>query len=144
MDEVDAHLHPSWQHEVGLWFRRHFPRVQFIVTTHSPLLCQAAEQGTVWRLPRPGSEELPREITGVELSRIVYGNVLDAYGTGVFGEGLERSESARERLHRLAELNVKELRRGLSEAERQEQEELRAGQPTSAAVVHQIEAGIGR
>ncbi|MEN8215037.1 MAG: AAA family ATPase [Pseudomonadota bacterium] len=56
IDEIDAHLHPSWQRRVGLWFRRYFPQLQFIVTTHSPLICQAAEHGTVWRLPTPGSD----------------------------------------------------------------------------------------
>lgn len=57
IDEIDVHLHPSWQRRVGLWFREHFPRLQFIVTTHSPLVCQAATEGTIFRLPRPGTEE---------------------------------------------------------------------------------------
>ncbi|HZH76905.1 MAG TPA: AAA family ATPase, partial [Archangium sp.] len=87
IDEVDAHLHPTWQRRVGLWFREHFPKLQFIVTTHSPLVCQAAEVGTVWRLPKPGTDEEARQVTGVELDRLIYGNVLDAYGTGLFGEG---------------------------------------------------------
>jgi len=36
IDEVDMHLHPSWQQTVVNDFVRAFPRVQFIVTTHSP------------------------------------------------------------------------------------------------------------
>ncbi|MFP2910598.1 AAA family ATPase [Pyxidicoccus sp. 3LFB2] len=140
IDEVDAHLHPTWQRKVGLWFRKHFPKMQFIVTTHSPLVCQAAEEGTVWRLPRPGTDEEARQVTGVELDRLIYGNVLDAYGTGVFGEGITRSERAKERLHRLAELNMKELRKGLTAAERKEQKTLRASQPTAAMTVHESEA----
>jgi predicted ATP-binding protein involved in virulence len=39
VDEIDVHLHPTWQRRVGLWFREHFPQIQFIVTTHSPLVC---------------------------------------------------------------------------------------------------------
>lgn len=139
IDEVDAHLHPTWQRKVGLWFRKHFPRMQFIVTTHSPLVCQAAEEGTVWRLPRPGTDEEARQVTGVELDRLIYGNVLDAYGTGVFGEGITRSERAKERLQRLAALNMKELRKGLTAAERREQAALRASQPTAAMTVHESE-----
>jgi predicted ATPase len=42
IDEVDAHLHPEWQREVGFWLKRHFPKIQFLVTTHSPSICQAA------------------------------------------------------------------------------------------------------
>jgi hypothetical protein len=64
IDEVDAHLHPTWQRRVGLWFREHFPKLQFIVTTHSPLVCQAAEVGTVWQLPKPGTSEEPKQVTG--------------------------------------------------------------------------------
>ncbi|WP_164007970.1 ATP-binding protein [Pyxidicoccus trucidator] len=140
IDEVDAHLHPTWQRNVGLWFRKHFPKMQFLVTTHSPLVCQAAEEGTVWRLPKPGTDEEARQVTGVELDRLIYGNVLDAYGTGVFGEGITRSERAKERLQRLAELNMKELRKGLTAAERKEQATLRASQPTAAMTVHESEA----
>jgi hypothetical protein len=139
IDEVDAHLHPTWQRKVGLWFRKHFPKMQFIVTTHSPLVCQAAEEGTVWRLPRPGTEEEAQQVTGVELDRLIFGNVLDAYGTGVFGEGIARSERAKQRLQRLAALNVKELRQGLTAAERKEQAALRASQPTAAMTVHDSE-----
>lgn len=36
IDEVDMHLHPSWQQTVLGQLRQAFPRVQFIVTTHSP------------------------------------------------------------------------------------------------------------
>jgi hypothetical protein len=136
IDEVDAHLHPTWQRKVGLWFRTHFPKMQFIVTTHSPLVCQAAEVGTVWRLPRPGTDEEARQVTGVELDRLIFGNVLDAYGTGLFGEDVSRSEKSKQRLQRLAELNLKEMRKGLSAAERKEQASLRASQPTSAMMVH--------
>jgi len=136
IDEVDAHLHPTWQRRVGLWFREHFPKVQFIVTTHSPLVCQAADVGTVWRLPRPGTDEEAKQVTGVELDRLLYGNVLDAYGTGLFGEGIARSPVAKQRLQRLAELNLKEVRSGLTAAERKEQKALRASQPTAALTVH--------
>ena len=36
IDEVDMHLHPSWQQTVVNDLIRAFPKVQFIVTTHSP------------------------------------------------------------------------------------------------------------
>ncbi|MBO5636305.1 MAG: AAA family ATPase [Acidaminococcaceae bacterium] len=36
IDEVDMHLHPSWQQTVVTDFLKAFPKVQFIVTTHSP------------------------------------------------------------------------------------------------------------
>jgi hypothetical protein len=45
IDELDAHLHPTWQREIGLWLRAKFPKIQFIVATHSPFLAQVADEG---------------------------------------------------------------------------------------------------
>ncbi|MDI3286142.1 AAA family ATPase [Polyangium sp. 15x6] len=133
IDEIDAHLHPTWQRRVGRWFREHFPQIQFIVTTHSPLICQAAKPGSVFRLPRPGSDEEAGMVTGTELDRLLYGNVLDAYGTGAFGDVATRSPEALELLEQLAMLNQKELAEGLSAKEKKKQKELRAMLPTAAS-----------
>jgi AAA domain, putative AbiEii toxin, Type IV TA system len=45
IDEIDAHLHPIWQREIGFRLRQSFPRMQFIVTSHSPFVAQAASDG---------------------------------------------------------------------------------------------------
>ena len=42
IDELDLHLHPKWQRDVVSDLRKVFPEVQFIVTSHSPFLLQAA------------------------------------------------------------------------------------------------------
>jgi hypothetical protein len=144
IDEVDAHLHPSWQHRIGPWFLRHFPRVQFLVTTHSPLICQAAEQGSVWRLPRPGSDEQGAMVTGSDLDRLLYGNVLDAYGTELFGRGVTRSEASRLQLERLAELNARAIFDRLSEAEQAEQRQLREAQPSASLTLAAASEGLER
>jgi energy-coupling factor transporter ATP-binding protein EcfA2 len=139
IDEIDVHLHPSWQRRVGLWFRKHFPKIQFIVSTHSPLICQAADVGSVFLLPRPGSDDVGGMLRGTRLKRLLYGNVLDAYSTEVFGRDVTRSDKAKEKRRRLAQLNVKELRQGLTEAERREQEELRGAMPTAALSLEPID-----
>jgi predicted ATP-binding protein involved in virulence len=36
IDELDLHLHPSWQRRVAADLKRTFPSIQFIATTHSP------------------------------------------------------------------------------------------------------------
>lgn len=56
IDEVDAHLHPEWQRELGFWLKRHFPNIQFLVTTHSPIICQAADENGLFVLPEPGAD----------------------------------------------------------------------------------------
>ncbi|MCH7763222.1 MAG: AAA family ATPase, partial [Candidatus Marinimicrobia bacterium] len=37
LDEIEQHLHPKWQKRIIKSLRNHFPKLQFIVTTHSPL-----------------------------------------------------------------------------------------------------------
>ncbi len=44
IDDIELHLHPAWQRQIGFWLMQRFPLVQFIVSTHSPLICQAAQQ----------------------------------------------------------------------------------------------------
>ena len=133
IDEIDAHLHPAWQQRIGDWFVARFPEMQFLVTTHSPIICRAARHGSVWVLPAPArdSEAEPRRVVGAELDRLVDGNVLDAYATELFGEEVTRSEQSKETLERLARLNRKRLRKPLSKKEQKELEHLRAAMPSS-------------
>lgn len=42
IDEIDLHLHPTWQIDIINNLSKHFPNVQFIATAHSPLMVQAA------------------------------------------------------------------------------------------------------
>ena len=41
IDEIDLHLHPEWQKNIVGDLKRVFPKVQFIVTTHSPFIIQS-------------------------------------------------------------------------------------------------------
>lgn len=47
VDEIDLHLHPEWQRKIIHWLSNHFPNTQFIVTAHSPLVIQSAENVNV-------------------------------------------------------------------------------------------------
>ena len=38
IDEIDLHLHPYWQRTIMQQLSEHFPNVQFVATTHSPLM----------------------------------------------------------------------------------------------------------
>lgn len=57
IDEVDAHLHPRWQREIGFRLCRAFPRMQFIVTSHSPFVAQAASDHGIFVLRQPPGED---------------------------------------------------------------------------------------
>lgn len=44
IDEVDLHLHPRWQREILLQLTKVFPNIQFIVSTHSPVIVVGAAE----------------------------------------------------------------------------------------------------
>lgn len=50
LDEIDLHLHPTWQRRIVPILRRIFPKLQFIVTTHSPLVLTGFEKDEIIRL----------------------------------------------------------------------------------------------
>ncbi|WP_393059892.1 AAA family ATPase [Streptomyces sp. LN549] len=122
IDEVDAHLHVSWQQRIGPWLKEHFPEVQFIVTSHSPYICQAADEGGLIRLPGPYDPEPPERITGELYRRVVYGTGDDAVLSELFGLDTAYSEPAQELRSELASLE-RRLVRGT--AEREDMERIR-------------------
>lgn len=92
IDEVDAHLHPSWQREIGFWLKRHFPRVQFLVTSHSPIIVQAADRNGVFVLPEPGSKEPPHALSQEEYSKVIASRPDTILLSSAFGLQNTRSE----------------------------------------------------
>lgn len=50
IDEIDAHLHVSLQKKVFSFFDQAFPKVQFIVTTHSPFVVQSVNSSVIYDL----------------------------------------------------------------------------------------------
>lgn len=74
IDELDLHLHPQWQRTVIQDLLSVFPKLQFIATSHSPFLLQAAfAQGTVIDLgtgqavtaPDESIEDIAEHVMGV-------------------------------------------------------------------------------
>ena len=47
IDEIEQHLHPRWQRNIIRLLTQSFPRVQFVATTHSPLVASGCEDVTV-------------------------------------------------------------------------------------------------
>ena len=47
IDEIDLHLHPRWQARILEDLVRIFPNVQFIVTTHSPVVVVSVPRGNI-------------------------------------------------------------------------------------------------
>ncbi len=53
IDEIDIHLHPIWQWRVLVALRETFPKVQFIIATHSPIILSSAKDASVFLLSSP-------------------------------------------------------------------------------------------
>lgn len=125
IDEVDAHLHVSWQQRIGEWLKDHFPAVQFIVTTHSPYVCQAADLKGLIRLPGPDEGEPPRLVEDELYRRVVYGTGDDTTLSDLFGLDSPYSGPARRKRRELVELEMAVVMGQADEEQRQRYKEIR-------------------
>lgn len=75
IDEFDLHLHPNWQKVVVERFKKTFPKVQFVCTTHSPFIVQSLKAEELINLDqlkvssdpfRKSLEEVAEDDMGVE------------------------------------------------------------------------------
>jgi hypothetical protein len=125
IDEMDAHLHPEWQREIGFWLKRHFPNIQFLVTTHSPIICQAADPNGLFVLPEPGSKDGPHPLSDDEYKKVIASRPDTILLTSAFGLQNTRSPRAVEGRVQYGKLKAKE-RAGvkLSEDEQKQVQQL--------------------
>ncbi|MEM7361233.1 MAG: AAA family ATPase [Pseudomonadota bacterium] len=83
IDEIDAHLHPTWQSKILDLFRESFPNVQFLVTAHSPLVIRGSKEREVSVLKKSKGnfmvDTLPNHFIGATYDRM-YGQVFDVEG----------------------------------------------------------------
>lgn len=73
IDEIDAHLHVSIQKKILAFLTKAFPKVQFIVTTHSPFVVSSVDNAVIYDLSKLKQVE--------DLSMYSYEAVLE----GLFG-----------------------------------------------------------
>ena len=57
IDEIDAHLHPTWQRRIIPTLNSHFPNLQIFCSTHSPLMLAGLKEGQVQLLRRDENGE---------------------------------------------------------------------------------------
>lgn len=123
VDEIDLHLHPSWQMEVIAHVAKTFPRLQFILTSHSPLIAGSVEWMNITRLQldsqhRTKVDPFKEPIHGLDVDQILVSDL--------FGMESTRSQRKRDRLYKLrvqarrgddeaAKKLISELARGLED-----------------------------
>lgn len=77
IDEVDLHLHPRWQARILEDLVRIFPNVQFVVTTHSPIVVASVPKHNI-RVLGPDFAEAPAVQTRGRDASDILKTVLDA------------------------------------------------------------------
>ncbi len=118
LDEIDAHMHPSWARRILPALSSHFPSLQIFCSTHSPLMLAGLKAGQVHLMTR-------RDEGGVTVSRNetdIIGWSSDEILTCFLGIDAATDLESADKLRRLAELRQKKR---LSVKQRQEIDSLR-------------------
>ena len=68
IDEIDAHLHPSWQSRIIPALTSHFPNLQIFCSTHSQLMLAGLKAGQVQLLQRMKATGRPASRNEVDIS----------------------------------------------------------------------------
>jgi predicted ATP-binding protein involved in virulence len=71
IDELDLHLHPTWQQKIIPDLKKVFPNTQIIATTHSPEVVTTVQQNQVKILEDYQIKECPSPTRGMKSSDIV-------------------------------------------------------------------------
>ncbi|MBC3806823.1 ATP-binding protein [Undibacterium seohonense] len=108
IDEIDAHLHVSLQRKIFSFLVNSFPKVQFIVSTHSPFVVSSVSDAVIYDLSKLEQIE--------DLSMYSYESILE----GLFGVSVSSDilNTKIEELHEEAEkteIDVEKLEHLISE-----------------------------
>lgn len=122
IDEIDLHLHPKWQRTVIDKLSQHFPKAQFIATSHSPLIVQAAldKKANIVVCRKEGDRVIidndPDEVKGWRIDQILISDLFEVESPrSIENENfiqekntiLSQSELLESDKQRLKELNAK-------------------------------------
>ncbi|MDX2273470.1 MAG: AAA family ATPase [Cyanobacteriota bacterium] len=84
IDEVDLHLHPSWQRSLCDRLIATFPNCQFVLTTHSPLIISDCKNVLVYSLADGKLRQLPSQY-GQDANTVL----LDVMDTSIRNEKID-------------------------------------------------------
>jgi predicted ATP-binding protein involved in virulence len=81
IDEIDLHLHPKWQRTIMSYLSERFVNTQFIVTAHSPLIVQAAENANIVVLKRENegvvTHQQTQDVQGWRIDQLLTSDLFD-------------------------------------------------------------------
>ena len=77
IDEIDLHLHPTWQQRILSDLTTIFPKVQFIVSTHAPAVINTTRSNNLRILSDYQITEVSQQVYGNDVNSIL-NNIMDA------------------------------------------------------------------
>lgn len=98
IDELDLHLHPTWQKQVVGDLKKAFPNIQFVATTHSPFIVQSLKSDELINLDKLSDVE-PLDLSLEEVAEDIMG-VDDSFAN----ENTKMESISSDYLHTLTEL----------------------------------------
>ena len=113
IDEIENHLHPTWQRRVIPALKKHFPGLQIFATTHSPFVVAGLKAGQVHVLKRDENGV----VTASTEQRDVIGWTMDEILRGMMGVDEPTDQLTVDRANRLRELREQETLTGEEETE---------------------------
>lgn len=66
VDEVDLHLHPSWQRSVVSTLAKALPNIQFVFSTHSPLVASSLDARNIFVMENGSIAQYDEQIYGLD------------------------------------------------------------------------------
>lgn len=77
IDELDVHLHPTWQKALPGLLSEIFPKIQFIASTHSPIpLLGAPKESVVLKVHQGSEEGITVEKLDIDVTRLLPNSLL--------------------------------------------------------------------
>lgn len=107
IDELDIHLHPAWQRTIAGILREIFPRIQFIMATHSPIVAAGAGPDAVtYRFYRNKTKTVVEQIKNIHAKSVDQILQSDAFGlVSAFSEATQKKIDRYYVLKKMKKLN---------------------------------------
>jgi predicted ATP-binding protein involved in virulence len=104
IDEIETHLHIDLQKKILPFLTSFFPKIQFIVTTHSPFVLTSIKDAVIYDLEH---QEAIEDLSGYSVEAIIEGY----FGSDKYSEALKAKVDEYEQLAKKDELSFSEEKR---------------------------------
>ncbi len=121
IDELEAHLHPKWQREFPTLLKTYLPKVQFIVSTHSPMIVLGMPENTCYfHVQKDQEGNIQAEKVEIDVKNMLPNQILTSPLFGLASdEILAAPNEGLENLHTETNFEELESRKSLFERLRQ-------------------------